>query len=194
MILISIQPFAPKKLLTFLVTIACLATATCFASSLLLPVDSTPYDRQMSRIRPVLVASKSGSPRQQVSLATVNQWMGDLRGIPYGYHLEWRTPAEVESRNPADCKGKAVALYQRMQACGADGVRLVIGKRAATSRVTHAWLVWETNNGRFVLDPTFNSMACRSESVGERAYVPLYAYAGAQKFRAAPTSSLLATN
>ncbi len=127
-------------------------------------------------------------------MSRVNQWMEDLRDIPYGYQMEWKTPQEVQSRQPSDCKGKAVALYQRMQASGAKNVRLVIGKRAPTSRMTHAWLVWETKDGTFLLDPTFNWMACRSETVGPKSYVPLYAYAGAKKFRAASTEGMLANN
>ncbi len=196
MIFISIHPFtfAPRKMLALLISVVCLVTASTFASSLLLPVEATPYDRQMSRIRPFL-ASTNTSARSQLSLATVNRWMEDLRGIPYGYHMEWKTPAEVlHSGAPADCKGKAVALYERMQARGATNVRLVIGKRAPTSRMTHAWLTWQTDEGEFVLDPTFNWMARRSESLSDRSYVPLYAYAGSKKFRAAGAAALYANN
>ena len=71
----------------------------------------------------------------------------------------------------------------------ANNVRLVIGKRTSTSRMTHAWLVWETNSGTYVLDPTINWMACRSEQVGSRSYIPFYAFDSAHKYRAA--SSLL---
>ena len=192
MILISINPFAVRKMFALAATMICLSTASCFASSMFLSVDATPYDRQMSRIRPVLLTKNSAS--QQVSMSIVNHWMEDLRDIPYGYQMIWKTPDEVESRQPADCKGKAVALYQRMQANGAKNVRLVIGKRAPTSRMTHAWLVWETQNGSYVLDPTFNYMATRSEQLGKNSYVPLYAYAGNQKFRAASTQTLVANN
>ncbi len=184
MILVSIHPFAPKKILALAAVVICLSTASCFASAIFLSVDSTPYDRQMSRIRPVLT-SRTSEPDREVSLAVVNQWIGSLREIPYGYHAEWKTPAEVEAGQAADCKGKAVALYKRMQSQGAKKVRLVIGMRAPTSRVTHAWLTWETGHGTYVLDPTFNWMACRSEQLSERSYVPLYAYSGARKFRAA---------
>lgn len=193
MICISIQPFAFKKMLALAVTLVCLSTASCFASSVFLTVDSTPYDRQMSRIRPVLVAVSNGGSRD-VSVSLVNHWMEDLRDIPYGYQMQWKTPTEVQSGRPADCKGKAVALYQRMHAHGAKNVRLVIGKRSPISRTTHAWLIWETDNGSYVLDPTFNWMACRSEQIGKRSYVPLYAYAGTKKFRAASTEGLLANN
>jgi len=192
MILISIQPFALKKMFAFAATIICLSTASCFAATLFLSVDSTPYDRQMRRIRPILLSPKAiGS---QISLSLVNEWMGDLRDIPYGYHMEWKTPSEVESRQPADCKGKAVALYQRMLSNGAKNVRLVIGKRAPTSRMTHAWLAWDTEAGSYVLDPTFNWMACRSEQISDRSYIPLYAYDGNKKFRAGNSGSLVAKN
>jgi hypothetical protein len=57
---------------------------------------------------------------------------------------------------------------------------------------THAWLEWHTANGDYVLDPTFNYTATRSEKIGRRSYVPLYAYAGNAKFRAA--TNLVAQN
>lgn len=179
-----------KKTLLLLAAVIGFSSASCFADALLLTVNATPYDRQMDRIRPVL--NTSAASGDHVSLSIVNQWMSDLRDIPYGYQMVWKTPSEVESRNPADCKGKAVALYQRMRANGATNLRLVIGKRAPTSRMTHAWLVWETNNGSFVLDPTFNYNATPAGSIGKNSYVPLYAFAGSKKFRAA--GSLVAQN
>jgi hypothetical protein len=75
--------------------------------------------------------------------------MGDLRGIPYGFSQEWKTPHEVYFGGAADCKGKAVALYEKMHEHGADNVRLVIGRRTATSAKTHAWLEWNTANGTY---------------------------------------------
>ena len=191
MILISLQPFAPRKILALLGALVCFSTVSCFASALLLSVDSTPYDHQMTPIRPVLL-SKAAST-QHVSLSLVNEWMSDLRDIPYGYQMEWKTPSQVNTRQPADCKGKAVALYERMQSNGAKNVRLVIGKRAPTSRATHAWLIWETPQGTYLLDPTFNWMACRSEEVANRSYVPYYAFAGNKKYRA-ETAGLYAAN
>ena len=192
MILISIQPFDPRKIFGLIAALICLASVSCFAQSLLLSVTSTPYDRQMTRIQPVLF-SKSAAHQQDLSLAVVNHWMQDLRGIPYGFSPEWKTPSEVQSGSAADCKGKAVALYQKMHASGAQNIRLVIGRRTWTSRKTHAWLEWNTGTGTYVLDPTINWAATRSESVGSHAYLPLYAYAGARKYRAAPTT-LLAKN
>lgn len=192
MIFVSIHPFAARKIFLFLVGVICLCSVSCFAESVFLNVSSTPYDKQMNRIQPVLVA-KPGTHKQDLSLALVNHWMQDLRGIPYGYSPEWKTPEEVETAPVADCKGKAVALYQKMHSLGAQNVRLVIGKRTRTSRKTHAWLEWNTQRGSYVLDPTINWTACRTEEVGKGAYLPLYAYAGARKFQAA-TATLLAKN
>lgn len=164
--------------------------ATCFADPLLLTVNSTPYDSQMAPIHSVLVMG--GHSADQTSVQVVNAWMSDLRGIPYGFQRVWRTPFEVQSRQPADCKGKAVALYEKMKSHGATGVRLVIGKRAPTSAKTHAWLEWQTASGRYLLDPTFNYSVTRAEKVRRNSYLPLYEYAGSKKFRAA--SGLIAQN
>jgi predicted transglutaminase-like cysteine proteinase len=169
----------------FLFASIALTAGSCLADPLLLSVSNTPYDRQMTRIHDVLTMVTASN--DQTSVGLVNAWIGELRDIPYGYQTAWKTPSEVESRQPADCKGKAVALYQRMKAHGATNLRLVIGKRAPTSRKTHAWLEWQTANGSYVLDPTFNYAVTRFEKIRRNNYVPLYAYAGAKKFRAATT-------
>jgi predicted transglutaminase-like cysteine proteinase len=180
-----------KKSLLFAALLLAVASSSAFADALLFTVNATPYDRQMARIRPVLTASAKNAD-SEVSLAVVNQWMAGLREIPYGFTTFWKTPAEAQSGAPADCKAKAVALYEKMHENGAKNLRLVIGKRTATSRMTHAWLAWDTQNGSYVLDPTFNYQACAATQVGKRNYQPLYAYAGAKKYRA--SSTLVAQN
>ena len=192
MVLISLSPYALRKIALLLVALICLSSVSCFAESVFLAVPATPYDKQMTRIRPVLL-EKTSSSKETVSLGLVNQWIGDLRGIPYGYSHEWKTPNEVYKESVADCKGKAVALYERMCSRGAENVRLVIGKRTAVSNRTHAWVEWKTANGTFVLDPTINWAACSSARFGNSTYLPLYAYAGTQKYRAA-SGSLYAKN
>jgi hypothetical protein len=192
MVLISITPFGLKKIFALAVGLICLSSAACFAQSAFLLVNATPYDHQMNRIQPVL-AGKHVARSENLSVGIVNQWIGDLRAIPYGFTPEWKTPAEVNVSSVADCKGKAVALYQKMNQAGAQGVRLVIGKRTPFSRKTHAWLEWSTAGGKFVLDPTINWSAYRVEQVGNGNYVPLYAYSGNHKYRAA-VAALYAKN
>src|ERR1700682_741429 len=106
-----------KKALLLFASVG-LAVAPCYADPLLLSVSTTPYDRQMTPIRDVL--TMAGSSTDHISIGLVNSWMSDLRDIPYGYQAVWKTPSEVESRRPADCKGKAVALYQLMNSEGAS--------------------------------------------------------------------------
>jgi predicted transglutaminase-like cysteine proteinase len=193
MVLISIYPFTLKRLFFFfLLALLTLSSISAFGQSVYLKVTSTPYDRQMSRITPVLF-SKTGSANQNLSLTLVNQWIESLRAIPYGFSPEWKTPAEVEAEPVADCKGKAVALYKKMCAYGAEHVKLVIGKRTAFSRRTHAWLEWNTDTGTYVLDPTINWSACRADKLGDRTYIPLYAYAGTHRYRVT-TTALYAKN
>lgn len=187
MVLISIYPFTLRRLFFFLLALLSLCSVSAFGESVYFKVDSTPYDRQMSRITPVLF-SKVNTADQNLSLSLVNHWIEGLRAIPYGFSSEWKTPAEVESGPVADCKGKAIALYEKMCAHGAEHVRLVIGRRTALSRRTHAWLEWNTESGIYVLDPTINWSACRADKVGGHAYIPLYAYAGTHKFRATGTA------
>jgi len=61
----------------------------------------------------------------------------------------------------------------------------------SSSRKTHTWLEWNTTTGTYVLDPTINWAACRADQVGRSFYIPLYAYAGARKYRAT-TAALFA--
>jgi predicted transglutaminase-like cysteine proteinase len=193
MITTSITPFEPRKIFLLVAGLVCFAVFPCFAAQpVLLSVPSTPYDHQMTRIQPVLTA-KSDTAKETVSLTLVNHWIQNLREIPYGFTQEWKTPAEVETAAAADCKGKAVALYQMMHAHGAHNVRLVIGKRTATSKKTHAWLEWNVEGENYVLDPTINWAAYRATEIAGTSYQPLYAYAGSRKFRAVD-AALVARN
>ena len=53
MVLISIQPFAFKKIFLLVVALLCLSSAICFADSLFMSLHSNPYGRQLNRIQPV---------------------------------------------------------------------------------------------------------------------------------------------
>ena len=163
------------------------STSLGLAQSAFLEVDSTPYDRQMARVQPILTAP-SGYMFDRISFALINEWMIELRAMHYRYSREWKTPSEVERARAADCKGKALALYDRMQLNGATNVRFVIGKRRVNDSLTHAWLEWDTEMGTVLLDPTFNWTA--SVKVDDRrSYIAFYGYEGAHKYQAA--SSLL---
>jgi hypothetical protein len=183
MLFVSLSPF---RLLGFVsVLVACLgATAIpCSAQPSFLAVASTPYDRQMSPISPVL-NSPPGPLAGRTSLTTLNQWMTSLRTIRYRYSPQWKTPAQVNSDVVADCKGKAILLYAILRANGATHVRFVIGKHHQVDLRTHAWLEWDTTNGTYLLDPTFNRAVERVEEHDPAMYIPHYAYNGPFKYRA----------
>lgn len=190
MVTISIHPYSLRKVGLIGLALFCLSCLSAFAQSSYITVNSTPYDRQMTRIRSILTTPAHS--RQSLSIGMINHWVGNLRAIPYGYSMEWKTPNEVQLGAYADCKGKAVALYNVMRSRGADNLRLVIGKRSSTSRKTHAWLEWTTTGATYILDPTINWSAFRAEHTGRSSYIPLYAYSGAKKYRA--TVGLLASN
>ena len=171
-----------KKALWFLVVVLG-STSVGLAQSTFVEVDSTPYDKQMARVQPTLTAP-SGYMFDEISFALVNEWMIELRAMPYRYSREWQTPSEVEAARVADCKGKALVLYDRMQLNGAANVRFVIGKRRASDSLTHAWLEWETEIGIVLLDPTFNWIATIKMS-DPRSYVAFYGYEGAHKYQVA---------
>jgi hypothetical protein len=193
MVTISINPYTLGKVSLVGLTLFCLSCLPAFAQSGYITVNSTPYDRQMTRIRSVLAAGVEHKDKN-LSLALVNNWIGNLRAIPYGFSMEWKTPEEVQLGAYADCKGKAVTLYNTMRSRGADNVRLVIGKRLSTSRKTHAWLEWATASGVYILDPTINWSAFRAERTGRSSYIPQYAYSGEKKFRASASVGLYASN
>jgi len=191
MVFVSIAPFPRRRIVILAAAFFAFSIANCFASSLLLTAKKTPYDHQMARIQPVLNAPASVQ-HSVLPLSLVNHWIGELRAIPYSYSMEWKTPDEIAHAPAADCKGKAVALYQRMRENGARNLRLVIGRRSPVSRSTHTWVEWTTASVTFVLDPTINWAAQAVNEIPENAYVPYYAYAGSRKYRAAAATSLYA--
>ena len=103
------------------------STSIAFAQTAFFEVDATPYDRQMLRVEPT-IAAPIGYSMEELSFTLVNEWMIELRAMPYRYSKQWQTPSEVGAARVADCKGKALALYDRMQLNGATNLRLVIGR------------------------------------------------------------------
>jgi len=163
--------------------VACGSTSIGFAQSTFFEVHSTPYDHQMQRIAPSLT-TPSTYAIYGPSLNVVNEWMSELRAMPYRYSRLWLTPYEVEAAKTADCKGKALVLYDRMLLNGATNLRFVIGKRSAGDPLTHAWVEWQTGIGTLLLDPTFNWNAA-IKLRNRRTYIAFYGYAGRHKYQAA---------
>ena len=58
--------------------------------------------------------------------------------------------------------------------------------------LTHMWVQWTTASATYILDPTINWTAQTVDQVAGNSYVPYYAYAGYQKYRAPAASTLYA--
>jgi hypothetical protein len=183
MISSSRSSFRFKRCLAALAACVCLVSASCFAQTTFLTVASTPYDQQMAPVWVFLNADNSPGSGE-TSLSTLNDWMRRLRAMPYRYSKQWKTPAEVNSDRMGDCKGKAVALYEKLLVNGAYNVRLVIGKHRANDLRTHAWVEWETLQGTLLLDPTLNWTVTKTDCQDKSTYIPLYAYENGRKYRA----------
>jgi hypothetical protein len=109
---IGLCPFPRRRVIGFLAfAFLVLSIVGCFANPILLSVKNTPYDRQMARIQSVLISASAQSSDPELPMRLINRWIGELRNIPYGFSMQWKTPAEVANEAVADCKGKAVALY-----------------------------------------------------------------------------------
>src|SRR4051812_11653560 len=122
MVFIHITPFVPRKLFLFFGVASFLSCISCFAQPVYFAVSATPYDNQMLRVHTVFHGARTAQ-NPGVSLRLVNRWIENLRAIPYGFSTEWKTPSEVESATAADCKGKSVALYEKMRSAGASNFR-----------------------------------------------------------------------
>jgi len=151
------------------------------ANAQLQQVSATPYDRQMTPVR--LILEQTPRSQAEVSMNELNSYMRDLRSIPYQYSLNWKTPEQVQTEFKADCKAKAVALYSILKKRGVDNLRLVIGMRTKSSKMTHAWLEMNYQGKLYLLDPTFYNKVRTVSSGSRRDYVQNYAYEGTKKFR-----------
>jgi len=115
MITISIRPYTLtlRKAGLIGLILFCLSCLSAFAQSAFITVKSTPYDRQMTRIRPIL-SSDSGHKDESISISLVNHWIGNLRAIPYGFsalaQLKWRWIDQRTMHTPRFLRDMIVAL------------------------------------------------------------------------------------
>ena len=77
MILVSVHPFEPRKIFLLIAGLVCFIVFPCLAEPVMVSVPATPYDRQMTRIQPVLT-SKPQASKDTLSLAVVNTWIQSL--------------------------------------------------------------------------------------------------------------------
>jgi hypothetical protein len=179
------------KLLSLAFAFFSISSLTAFA----IPVDLgstagfTPYDAYMRPVKRVL----SSLPNQKAEMTQVEDLMREGRSFRYIHSDPYNPalPSETARRRSGDCKDKALWLCDQLQDSSA---RFVIGKMKRSSKISHAWVMWQSEGRWFILDCTLNSRPIAMESVAQGDYVPLYSYARSGTYRHAATSLMLASN
>ena len=139
---------------------------------------STPYDPYLHPVKQVL-GSLQGS---HASLDRVKELMRTGRSFRYSFTEPYtaQLPAVTARTRTGDCKAKSLWLADQL---GDRNVRYVIGKATRTSKISHAWLMWNDGSRWWVLDPTNTSRPIAAESTSKNDYIPLYSYDTARSYR-----------
>lgn len=143
---------------------------------------NTPYDRYLSPVRSVLSHLDGSRP----DLNRVSQLMHEGRSFRYSYTNPYlaSTPEVTASRRAGDCKDKALWLASQLND---PSVRFVIGKARSSSKISHAWLLWENNSRWYILDCTFLREPIAVDRVSSSEYIPYYSFTRNGTFRHAST-------
>jgi hypothetical protein len=171
--------FLPLALASFL-----LATAASFAAvDLGSPAGYTPYDRYMSPVKKVLGTLQG----QSTDMKRVQELLRVGRGFRYSFTDPYTAalPSVTAQTHAGDCKAKSLWLVDQL---GDANVRYVIGRARATSKISHAWVMWNDGRSWWILDPTNTARPIAAEAVSRREYIPLYSWAKNGSYRHASTA------
>ena len=176
-----------KALLTFF---ACLVAHAAFASAsvdLGSPTSATPYDRFLFPVKHVL--NHLGG--EETSMERVRQLMHIGRAFRYSFTDPYvaATPEMTAATRSGDCKAKALWLADQIND---PSVRFVIGKARSTSRMSHAWLMWQHDSRWWILDCTNLSEPIPADRVSSNEYIPFYSLSKNSEYRHHATETLFA--
>lgn len=160
------------------------------ASGALVQLKSTPYDRQLAPVRHVLDHA-GGDTKKILDVETLNRKLGKIYWFTYRSQKAWTSPEEVLETRIADCKGRAIVLHHQLNQSGTGRHYLVIGQLNRNSGETHTWIVYQSSDREYILDPTFHSRAIPMEKVRDHRYVPQFIFASGNKFGYVPNHLLL---
>ena len=161
--------------------------AACAALDLGATAGSTPYDPYMRPVKQVL----GGLHNSGANMDRVKDLLRTGHGFRYSFTEPYtaQLPSVTASAKAGDCKAKSLWLADQL---GDRNVRFVIGKATRTSKISHAWLMWNDGARWWVLDPTNKSNPIAAESTSSDEYIPLYSYDPAHCYRHAATSIYMA--
>jgi len=148
---------------------------------------NTPYDRYISPVKSVLNRLDGGRP----DLNRVSQLMHEGRSFRYIFTNPYvaSAPEVTASRHSGDCKDKALWLARQLND---PSVRFVIGKARSTSKISHAWLLWENNSRWYILDCTNLREPLPVDQVSAHEYIPYYSFTRSGTYRHAATQIMTA--
>ena len=166
-----------------------LLAATAQALDLGSPAASTPYEPYMRPVKQIL-GSLDG---QRASMDRVKQLLKTGYGFRYRFTEPYvaAMPAVTAKTKSGDCKAKSLWLVDQL---GDRNVRYVIGKARRSSKISHAWVMWNDGQRWWILDPTNVSRPIAADNVGQNAYIPLYSYDPGRAYRHAATAIFMASN
>ena len=149
----------------------------------------TPYDSYMRPVRKVLGSVKG----EKATMDKVKDLMKVGRGFRYSFTDPYTAalPHVTAATRKGDCKAKSLWIIDQM---GDENVRYVIGKARRTSRISHAWVMWNNGGRWWILDPTNTARPIAAEKVGSDSYIPYYSWdTSGNTFRHTTTRSMVSS-
>ena len=185
-----------QKLTRFFKTVVCLVSALSIQGCAInhydyagRPASTTPFDLRYRKVQEYLknahdIPYKEDSFEYSVTKRK-SQTFGKSHGVPFD---NWKIPPQTEIAG-GDCEDKAIWLYCKLVEDGFEGVRLFVGKHRSGDDFLHAWVIWYTESGNFILDPTNDDRAWPTKSYPTGFYEPYYSYFKDRKWSHLPVEN-----
>ncbi len=188
MVFMEITIFRSMKPSLIALSILCLAKVSALAGvDLGTPSAGTPYESHMQPVKVVLQALSS----QTAPMERAQELMRIGRSFRYSYTDPYTPamPSLTAAKRAGDCKAKALWIADKL---GDENVRFVIGKAVASSKISHAWVMWKSEGRWWILDPTNVSRPLSADTMSSNRYIPLYSYDKTGAYRHAKTGAYAA--
>jgi hypothetical protein len=153
------------------------------------PASASPYEPYMRPVKQVLGSLNSSG----VSMDRVRELMREGRSFRYSFTEPYvaQLPETTARTRTGDCKAKSLWIADQMG--DRNNTRYVIGKARRTSKISHAWIMWNDGTRWWILDPTNTSRPIAADSVSKSEYIPLYSYDSRRCYRHAATEIFTAS-
>jgi hypothetical protein len=179
------------KFKTALLAFATLLTAAVAPAAVDLgsPASGSPYEPYMRPVKQVLGSLASTG----TSMDRVKELMREGRSFRYSFTEPYvaQLPEDTARTRTGDCKAKSLWIADQMG--DRDNIRYVIGKARRTSKISHAWIMWNDHGRWWILDCTNTSRPIAADSVSSSEYIPLYSYDSSRCYRHAATQTFTAS-